>query len=378
MSSKDETAALSSNTVDDISNDIGTMGICNNNETSAAAAACDMSTSKKEMMSSGKKDTSCDQKLDNVKTGTNIDICGTCTDDTAEDSCANCGKEGASNTCNKCKSVKYCNAACKKKHKTKHKKACERLQEEERRRAAELRLFKNPPQKDDCPICFLLLPYVGSGYRYKACCGKIICSGCIHAVMKTDGGVGLCPFCRTPTPETDEEVVKGLQKRVDIGDAEAMSNLGSHYSQGVCGLPQDYTKAFELYHRAAELGHAPSLYYIAYAYFTGNGVEIDEKMAIHYLEKGAIKGAANARHILGEVFEGNEINKERAIKHYLIAVKSGFNKSLKEIQQFYSKGKATKADYTEALRAYQKYLDEVKSDQRDEAAAFDEEYKYIE
>jgi len=71
--------------------------------------------------------------------------------------CANCGKEGSdvTNTCNKCKSIMYCNAACKKKHRHKHKKECEK-------RMAELhdnKLFKQPPPKEDCPICFY-------GYQY--------------------------------------------------------------------------------------------------------------------------------------------------------------------------------------------------------------------
>ena len=36
----------------------------------------------------------------------------------------------------------------------------------------------------------------------------------------------------------------------------------------------------------------------------------------------------------------------------------------------------TKDEYSKALRAYQSYLGEIKSDQRDEAAAYDEEFKY--
>ena len=39
-------------------------------------------------------------------------------------------------------------------------------------------------------------------------------------------------------------------------------------------------------------------------------------------------------------------------------------------------GDATKDDYTQALRAYQAYLSEIKSVQRNEAAAANENYKY--
>ena len=120
-------------------------------------------------------------------------------DNNLSEVCANCGKEGASNTCNKCKSVKYCNAACKKKHKTKHKKACDR-------RVANEQLFKSPPQRDDCPICFLRLPYLGSGGRYKSCCGKVICCGCIYAVRKARDEETLCPFCRAIPPCTEKRL----------------------------------------------------------------------------------------------------------------------------------------------------------------------------
>ena len=38
-------------------------------------------------------------------------------------------------------------------------------------------------------------------------------------------------------------------------------------------------------------------------------------------------------------------------------------------------GHATKEDYAQALRAHQAYMDEIRSDQRDKAAA-DKKYKY--
>ena len=57
------------------------------------------------------------------------------------------------------------------------------------------------------------------------------------------------------------------------------------------------------------------------------------------------------------------------MKHYMIAVGSGSNESLKMIQKLYKDGHATKDDYAKALKAYQAYISEIKSDQRDAAAA---------
>ena len=59
----------------------------------------------------------------------------------------------------------------------------------------------------------------------------------------------------------------------------------------------------------------------------------------------------------------------RALKHYMIAVGSGSNESLKMIQKMYKDGHATKDDYAKALKAYQAYISKIKSDQRDAAAA---------
>ena len=42
----------------------------------------------------------------------------------------------------------------------------------------------------------------------------------------------------------------------------------------------------------------------------------------------------------------------------------------------YSEGYATKGDYEKALRAYQTYLIEIRSDQRDQAVAFSDDYRY--
>ena len=299
--------------------------------------------------------------------------------------CANCGKEGNSdeinNICNKCKMVKYCNAACKKKHRSKHKKLCEEHIRRAAERAAELHdkeLFKQPPPDEDCPICFQRLPTLDWGRRYKTCCGKVICSGCIHAPVYDNEGNEVnnkkCPFCRTPTPTSEEEMVKREKKRMDLNDHVAIYNQGCNYHEGACGFPQDHDKALELFHRAGDLGYAGAYLGIGNAYDVGQGVEVDKKKATHYYELAAMKGNL-ARQNLGRE-EGMAGNMDRALKHHLIAVRSGCAESLNRIKIYYSAGLATKYHYTKALQSYQTYLGEIKSDQRDKAAASSEMYRY--
>ena len=60
----------------------------------------------------------------------------------------------------------------------------------------------------------------------------------------------------------------------------------------------------------------------------------------------------------------------------MIAAGCGYTDSLELIKKMFMKGHATKDDYAKALQVYQAYLIEIKSAQRDEAAAADEAYKY--
>jgi len=289
--------------------------------------------------------------------------------------CANCGKEGSdiTNTCNKCKQAKYCNAACKKKHRHKHKKDCER-------RVAELHdeaLFKQPPPLEDCLICFLRMPSLYSAQIYMTCCGKVICSGCIHSVQIRDEKEkrGLCPFCRTLVRTSDKEIVDGYKKRIELNDTTAIFNYGGFYALGIYGLPQNYAKALELWHQAGKLGCAQSYYAIGLHYLHGGGVERDMKKATHYWEQAAIGGDVKARYKLG-ITEQNKGNLDKALKHWMIGVEGGDKMSLDCIKRFYKAGHATKDDYATALKARQAYLDEVKSAQREEAAAFHVDWTY--
>ena len=240
-------------------------------------------------------------------------------------------------------------------------------------------LFKQPPN-EDCSICLLRLPALESGSAYYPCCGKIICCGCLHAPVYDNLGNEIieekCPFCRTPLPGSDEEYNEGLQKRVEVGDAHAFFTLGCYYRRGEeDGFPQDYGKALELWHRAGDLGYVDAYNNIGYAYENGEGVERDEKKANHYYELAAMGGDAAARHNLGSA-EARADNWDRAIKHYMIAAGGGLDNSLKTIQKLYSNGHATKEDYSQALGAYQAYLSEIKSTQRDKAAAARANYRY--
>ena len=314
------------------------------------------------MMSSEKECTSCEQNnIDDITEGINsVAILDNMS------LCASCGKEGNSesmNTCNKCKMVKYCNAACKKKHRTKHKKACER-------RVAELyeeALFKEV-EPEECPICLLPMPINGEDTTASTCCGKRICDGCVYA-MKMSEGKDLGAFCRTPPASSDEKNVKRVKKLMDNDNPMGYNLLAGAYDAGERGLPRDERKANELWLKAGELGCASGYYNLAESYNRGSGVEIDKNKAKHYWELAAMNGSIRARIDLGYLeFEAD--NYDQALKHCIIAAKSGHEPSLDYVTKVFKGGLIPKDEYANTLRAYQQRRNESASEQRDKAAIY--------
>jgi len=160
------------------------------------------------------------------------------------------------------------------------------------------------------------------------------------------------------------------KKRMKLNDSEAFHELGNSYYRGGMGLPQDNRKAFELWKRGAELGSITAHYCLGIVYRTGRGVDIDKERAAYHMKLAAIGGHEVARHALGMI-ELESGNIDRAMKHFMIAARSGFDESLKGVGEGCKGGFVTKDEYTSTLRSYQNIRNEMKSDQRTKAAEYE-------
>ena len=156
---------------------------------------------------------------------------------------------------------------------------------------------------------------------------------------------------------------------MDGGDAKAMFNLGGFYKDGLRGMRRNMAKAVQLWLRAGELGDARGYCNIGAAYSNGEGVEREMKKGKYYYELAAMGGDVIARHHLG-VWEMRTRNMDRAVKHWMISARAGYDKSLKAIQECFMNSHATKGGFEKALRAHKEAKDEMKSDQREAAAKF--------
>eukprot|EP00979_Chaetoceros_neogracilis_P001702 scaffold305_cov267-Chaetoceros_neogracile.AAC.19 len=286
--------------------------------------------------------------------------------------CAACGDSddggGSLKACTGCNLVEYCNRTCQAAHWPAHKKACKE------ERVAELfdeKLFKQPPPNEDCPICYLRLPIDLDQCLYEPCCGKSLCRGCVHVHSVTASATdkNKCVFCRTEASSSDEEHIERMKKRVEANDARSMFHLGSYYRHGGVGLRQDHAKALELYRKSAKLGYHIAHHNLSLSYLNGVIVEKDTRKATYYKQLGAMAGNVKARYNLG-CDECNVGNMDRAYKHWMISANDGFDLSMKSVQEGYKSGFVTKDDYAKTIRAYGNSIDEMKSNDRERAAAF--------
>jgi hypothetical protein len=281
--------------------------------------------------------------------------------------CANCGAAEVDNVkleeCTDCHLVSYCGDKCRENHRQQHHEACKNR----RVLLHDRKLFTQPDGTNlgECPICFLPMPIDLEKSMFWTCCSEWICTGCVIAIHKSnlhdDTNTRSCPFCRTRSSASDEEMKKKTMKRVKANDPAAMCFMGDMcYDEGDCNA------AFKYWTKAAELGDTDAHAQLGLMYMRGEGLEKDEKKAVSHWEKAAIGGHVGARYNLGYYEEKNG-NTERAVKHLIISAKLGHDNSMKELWRYYSAGNITKEDLDATLRTHHAAIDATKSEQRDAA-----------
>jgi TPR repeat protein len=249
-------------------------------------------------------------------------------------------------------------------------------------------LFKDPPPKEDCPICFRPMPVkliccvslppatilsvpiydianendklaVLNTEVYHVCCGKSICEGCAYSLDQS-GNDEKCPFCNSGGGKTDEENVDKLMKRVDVNDAASICLLATYYFGGVNSCPLDRTKAMELYTRAADLGYSKAHAHLGITYYDGG----DLTKAKFHFQAAAMAGHEEARVMMG-VIELKVRNMERALKHFTIAASAGHYAAMNVMRTAFNDGLVSQESIDSILEAYNNSCAEMRSEARD-------------
>ena len=98
------------------------------------------------------------------------------------------------------------------------------------------------------------------------------------------------------------EAIKWIGMAAELGNAEALFNMGVFYMEGM-GCDQDMELSAKYFHRAARRRHPQAQFVYADLLTNGWGVEQDEKRAVKWYLDAAENGHVEAMFRLGEIYE---------------------------------------------------------------------------
>lgn len=235
-----------------------------------------------------------------------------------------------------------------------------------RAETADIDLFAPIPEREECPLCMILLPIDELEIRFVVCCGKSICLGCLYKHMQTETKKGVpkgkqkCAFCCQPTPKNFIKPTKKLMKR---DNRYAYMDMALRHKLGD-GVIQSETKALVMYIRAAELGHCDAYGSIGHYYGEGIApVEQDKSKELEYYKIAAKKGSIEAHQRLASLEVSN------CVSHMKVAAGAGDQSAMNDLMKFYKLGLLPKEALDQSLRAFQASNDAMKSEDRDVARA---------
>ena len=99
---------------------------------------------------------------------------------------------------------------------------------------------------------------------------------------------------------------KAIWESLGESNSNAMVNLGTMYVKGF-GMAKNIHKAYELFERAASLGHETAAFYLGGMYENGIGVRADKDKSIRYYTVAGEAGMATAQLKLGILLRNDDV-----------------------------------------------------------------------
>jgi TPR repeat protein len=153
-----------------------------------------------------------------------------------------------------------------------------------------------------------------------------------------------------------EEAVKWYRKAAEMGNLNAMNNLGACYEDGQ-GVPKDLEESVKWYRKAAEQGSAIAQRNVGLAYIRGEGVVQNNESALGWIKKSATQGDAHAQYLLGVGYSGIDgipVNHSEMFNWFRKAAEQGHAAAQKYLGDCYVNGEGITANSTEAVKWYLK------------------------
>lgn len=146
-----------------------------------------------------------------------------------------------------------------------------------------------------------------------------------------------------------------LQKAADIGNRDAICNLGNVYRNGK-RVPKNIHKAIELFKKAADLGNTYAMKKLGYIYIKDKGVKNIEK-ATEYFKKAADLDDIEGMNNLAYMYINYDKDKKKAIELFTKAANLGNIDATINLCYMYIEGKGVEKNIDKAKEYFKKAKD---------------------
>lgn len=140
--------------------------------------------------------------------------------------------------------------------------------------------------------------------------------------------------------------IKKIIMMAGEGHAAAQYELGDMFFSGQ-GVNEDNKEAIKWYRKAAGQGHADAQYQLGEIYYYGQGVDEDYCEALDWYQQAAEQGHAKAQYALGKMYysgQGVDEDYDEAAKWYRKAAKQGNAIAQNNLDLMYQEGKIISSD----------------------------------
>ena len=200
-----------------------------------------------------------------------------------------------------------------------------------------------------CPVCLEDWD-VNAVPKLRLCCCRKICGSCEDKI-----GGGPCALCRSPVVK-ESECVSRLKRHIEDGVPEAMNELGEVYCDGKqakkLGLVKSAKRARALWEKATELGEVEAMYNMGRFYDEGPigvnpvGVKLNKKKAMHFYRMAADLGHAVSQNWLG--IKLITVDWEEAFRYFQLSAEQGYTNGELNLGECYWEGDGVDFDAEEA------------------------------
>ena len=199
-----------------------------------------------------------------------------------------------------------------------------------------------------CPVCLEDWD-VNATTVTLACCCRQTCESCDAKI-----GDGPCALCRSPVV-ANSEYVSHLKRHIQNGVPEAMNELGEAYVDRKCAksfrLVLSAKRAVKLWEKAAQLGNAEAMYNLGKSFQYGRGVKLNLKKAMNFYRMASDRGDPVSQKRLGTMLCGLK-NFEEGFRYYKLSAEQGWTPGERELGRCYQIGDGVEADVQEAKHWY--------------------------